>query len=518
MVDPRTPVVVGVGLADQHGEDPAELDEAVVLMARAAEAAVADSGAADLGAAVDLVAVPGGSWAYRDAGRLVGARIGAAAPITAVAQIGIVQQDLFTLAADRIASGDVEVALVVGGEARHRVVRAKATGVSVVDTEQPEGVHPDVVLAPESLGIADLELTRNAVTPSVSYALMEHARMHARGRSPDERDAALGALLAAFAAVARDNPHAWDRSGRSAAEIVTPSSDNRMISTPYTKAMCSQWNVDQAAAVLVVSADAAARFGIAEDRWVFLHGATVSNHTIPVLQRRDLHRCIGAEVGASRVLELAGIGPEDLAHVDLYSCFPVAVQLYAEALGLPLPDPPPGPDPVVGPGPGTDPEVRPLTVTGGMSFGGGPLNNYVLQAFVELVDRLRRDPGSFGLSSSVSGFLNKQAFSVWSTATPSTDGPWPPVEDVTDEAAEADTVVAVHDTFTGVATIASWTVEHVAGEPHRAVVFLDVELDGEPGRTMASTGDLATCVAMLDGDWIGRSVTVRDDGSFLLDA
>lgn len=502
MVDPRTPVVVGVGVASQHADDPSELIEAFELMAQAAERAVADSGAADIGKAVDLVVVPDGSWTYRDAGRLVGDQLGASAPITVCVGIGIVQQDLFTLAAERIVAGEIEVALVVGGEARHREVRAKATGKAIEETAQPEGIQPDVVLTPDSLGFADLELTRNAMTPSVSYGLIEHARMHALGRSPEDHGAALGALLETFADVARDNPNAWDRSGMSAAEIVTPSADNRMISTPYTKVMCSQWNVDQAGAVLICSAEAAARFGVAQDRWVFLHGATVSNHTVPVLQRADLHRCIGAEIGAARVLELAGLDPDDLAHVDLYSCFPVAVQLYAEALGQALPGPTGGGG------------LRPVTLTGGMSFGGGPLNNYVLQAFPELVDRLRSDPGSYGLSSSVSGFLNKQAFSIWST-TPPAEGPWPAVEDITDEVADADTILPVHEAFTGVGTIASWTVEHLRGEPHRAVVFVDVELDGAPARTMASTGDSGTCEAMLSGDWIGRSVDVAQDGSFL---
>ena len=114
----------------------------------------------------------------------------------------------------------------------------------------------------------------------------------------------------------------------------------------------------------------------------------------------------------------------------------------------------------------------------------------------------------------MSGFLNKQAFSIWST-TPPDDGPWPAVEDVSDDVADAATVLPVHEAFVGEGTIASWTVEHLRGEPHRAIVFVDVELDGAPARTMASTGDRLTCKTMLDGDWIGRTVVVNDDGSFL---
>lgn len=498
MVDPRTPVIVGVGRADQHADDPDQLVEALELMVLATDAALADADAPTLAEAVELVSVPDGTWGYRDAGRLVADRLGAPDATTLVAEIGIVQQDLLTDAWARITRGELDVALVVGGEARHRSVRARVTGTTVRDTIQDDDVAPDIRLAPESLGINDLEITRNAVTPTTSYALMEHARMHALGRTVPEHRRALGQLWEGFAAVAAGNPHAWDRSGPGATDIVTPTADNRMIATPYTKVMCSQWNVDQAAALILCSVDAARRFGVPEDRWVFLHGATVSNHTVPVIERAELQRSAGAEVGAVRVLELAGIDVTDLTFVDLYSCFPAAVQALAEALGLAV-----------------DGTARlPLTVTGGMGFGGGPLNNYVLQALATLVPLLRSEPGSYGLSSSVSGFLNKQAFSVWSTAAPS--GSSEVVEDVSAPAAAIDERLPVDAAFVGAATIASWTVAHERGEPFRAVVIADVAAQGGPARTLASTGDAEVIAAMLEGDWIGCPVAIRPDGSFVL--
>ena len=38
------------------------------------------------------------------------------------------------------------------------------------------------------------------------------------------------------------------------------------------------------------------------------------------------------------MLELAGVGVDDIDHVDVYSCFPSAVQVAAAELGLPLGD------------------------------------------------------------------------------------------------------------------------------------------------------------------------------------
>ena len=114
--------------------------------------------------------------------------------------------------------------------------------------------------------------------------------------------------------------------------------------------------------------------------------------------RAQLHRSPGIEIAGARALELAGRSIGDVKHVDLYSCFPAAVQQFARELGL-----------------GLD---RPLTVTGGMRFAGGPLNNYALQSVARMAEVLRADPGSTGIVTAVSGFLTKQGVGLWSTDAP----------------------------------------------------------------------------------------------------
>ena len=42
-------------------------------------------------------------------------------------------------------------------------------------------------------------------------------------------------------------------------------------------------------------------------------------------------------------------------------------------------------------------EERDLTVTGGMTFAGGPWNNYVTHGVATMVGVLREDPGDLGL-------------------------------------------------------------------------------------------------------------------------
>jgi acetyl-CoA C-acetyltransferase len=176
--------------------------------------------------------------------------------------------------------------------------------------------------------------------------------------------------------------------------------------------------------------------------------------------------------------------------VDLYSCFPSAVQVQARALGLPL--------------------DGALTVSGGMTFGGGPLNSSVLQAMVPFTRRLRERSDATGLVTSVSGMLTKPGGSTWSATPPA--APFHAV-DVT-EAATATTVVhpLVPDA-TGPGTVVGGTVLFGEGRPARAIVVADV--DG--GRTIARCPDAGVATSMAETDWIGRSVRVTAPGEFVAD-
>ncbi len=170
---------------------------------------------------------------------------------------------------------------------------------------------------------------------------------------------------------------------------------------PYTKLLCSQWNVDQAVAILLVASEKADSLGVARDRRVFAHAAAESNQMVPLPRRADIHRWPAFEAVAE-ALGLTAAGAEPPSIVELYSCFPAAVQVQARALGLPL--------------------DAPLTVSGGMTFGGGPLNSAALQAVAPFVRRLREDPDERGLTTSVSGMITKPGASIWSATPPSRGG------------------------------------------------------------------------------------------------
>jgi acetyl-CoA C-acetyltransferase len=486
-VDPRAPVLVGVGAVTQRATDPNDGDDAWNLMVAAAERAGTDSGADGALERVDLVLVPKGIWSYRDPGRAVAKTFGAD-PRSVLADVGVLQQTLLTRAAQAIADGDANVVLICGAEAKQRAVLAARAGIDVDDPD-PSDAAPDEFLRPAGDIYTAAEIERDFAPPAHQYAVIESALAHEAHRTPDAQRRHVAELWSRFGAVAAANDIAWDQRGPSADEIATITRSNRMIASPYSKLLCSQWNVDQSAAAMLMAAETATALGVPRDQMVFAHSAAESNHMVVMPQRAELHRWPAFEA----VADALGLrGPDAIAPalVELYSCFPAAVQVQAAALGLPI--------------------DSPLTVSGGMTFGGGPLNSSVLQGLVPLVGRLRQQPAAIGLITSVSAILTKPGASLWS-ATPPAGGFR--ATDVTEEANARTEVLELLPDATGPATIVADTVVFAGAEPSRALAVLDV--DG--GRTIARCNDVSTASAMTESDWVGRAVRVIAPGVFAVD-
>ncbi len=408
-IDPRTPVLVGAGVAHQHIDDPAVAVEAVELMAMACERAATSSTLAG----VHRILIPRGTWRYTDPGRLLAARFRAAAH-TVIGEFGVLQQTLMTRACRAIASGELDVALIVGGEAKYRDLRGLITGTPATETEQSD-VEPDEKLVPGQEIISRIEIDARLTTPAAQYAVIETALRAARGQSVAEHARELAALWAGASDIAAANPDAWRREPIAPAFLSEPSDENPMYCAPYTRWHCSQWNVDQASAFVVCSAEAAERHRVPRELWVFPLAAVESNAMVPLSQRGQLHRCPAVSVGADQLAAMSGVDPRDADYLDLYSCFPSAVQVQADELGLAL--------------------DRPFTVTGGMTFAGGPLDNYNFQALAKMVEVLRGVPGTTGLVTCVSGMITKHGMALWSTEPP---GEGFRFADVSDETQRAD--------------------------------------------------------------------------------
>ena len=489
-MDPRTPVLVGCGQVKQRCDDPREAQEPLALMAEAAERAADDAGTRALLRAFDSIRVPHGLWQYSNPGALLRERFGCAGARTASGSIaGSTVQRMLAHAACEIAAGRRDVVLLVGAEAERTKRRAKAAGLPLDWTEQ-HGDAPDEEFgfSARDPGFGRWE-ARFRPHPPQAFALFENALRFSRGESIAQHRARIAELWSRFSHVAANNSYAWIQKPMSPAEIAQPSETNRLVAFPYTKFLVANMVVDLGAALIVCSVEAARRHGIAPDRWIFPHACTDVFETTPLGVRATLHDQAAIRTAGRRALELAGVSAEQVTHVDLYSCFPSAVQIAAAEIGLST--------------------QRDLTVTGGLTFAGGPFNSYVMHSLATLVQRLRGDPGSVGVASGIGGYMSKHSWGVYSGEPPAAGYRY---EDATARA-QCETVVWDED-YTGEVTVEAFT--HLpardGGDDGEDDYLLAACRIGAGRRTWATTDDPDLLRVMQHEEIAGRAGHVRPGG------
>jgi acetyl-CoA C-acetyltransferase len=466
----------------QRESEPDAAREPVLLMIDALERAADRAGARDLLARADSIRVPRGFWSYPDPGRIIAAAVGATSARTELAEIGVLQTTLFGDAARAILAGESEVVLLAGGEARDRERVFARAGRTSSYTEQPPGTAPDELRAPADDILHRLEIERGVAMPVQQYAMIENALRAREGLTIAEHRAEIAALWAGMSRVAAENPLAWSRRAVAAEEIAASSPSNRMIAFPYGKLHTSQWNVDQAAGAILCSVAAARRAGAPEDRWVFPLAVADSNHMLPLIERAEIAASPGFRIAARRALEIAGLDLELVSILELYSCFPVAVRLQMREIGV-------------------APE-RAVTATGGMTFAGGPLNNFVLQAVGCVSEQLREGRSETAMITAVSGMLTKQGVSLWGRRPPEHGFRF---EDVSAAVARAPARGDVDAGYSGPARVATYTVLHEGGAPRRAVLLCDTPAGA---RVLAVIDSASEASALEHEEGIGRAIRV----------
>lgn len=491
-LDPRTPVLIGYGQVNHREEiNPQTRSVEPVDLMEAAARHAADSRVFE---AVDSIRVVNILSAhYRDPGLLLGERIGARDFTTLYSPVGgNVPQSLLNQACLDIQRGRAGVVLLAGAETWRTRRGLKAKGGRLVWTTQDDSV-PMAQVSGEDVPMAgEAEIRITLDRPAFIYPLFEQALRLARDESIEDHRRRISELWSRFNAVAVDNPHAWIRKPISAQEIAQPGPQNRMISFPYTKLMNSNNMVDQGAALILTSVEQAQRLQIPSQRWVFPHAGTDAHDTSSIAERDELHRSPAIRIGGARALELAGLGIDDVDHVDLYSCFPSAVQVAAAELGLSADDP-----------------ARPLTVTGGLTFAGGPWSNYVMHSIATTAELLVANPGRRALITANGGYLTKHSFGVYSTEPPA-EFRWEDVQSAVDREPTRDALVQ----WEGVGTIEAWTTPFDRdGQPEKAFVAV---LTPDGSRTLAVIADPAGAQASVSEDIGGAKVAVSADGNATL--
>ncbi|MDH1182135.1 acetyl-CoA acetyltransferase, partial [Achromobacter mucicolens] len=489
----RIPVIVGTGQVTDTTSKPEDARSPLQLMVEAAQLAAQDSGAdakALLGS-LDSVTVirlfadtsprfasPFGKLANPpwSVARRVGAN--AASDLVYPPQGGDTPQVMLARACERIANGESQAALIVGGEALRTELAAKRAGLAL-EWGEDAPIAPDVLDGPKGMYTAAEEAhgMRSAIA---MYAMIGQALRQAAGQTVDAYREASARLFARFAQVARDNPLATRRAGYGAEAIAEVTPENPYVGFPFTKLMTASAFIDQSAAFFVVSEALADALGIARDKRVYLHGTAAAHDQWFVSERARLDRSPAMRLSAQHALAQAGKSLADVSFFDIYSCFPSAVQIACSELGLSLDDP------------------RGFTVTGGLPYFGGPGNNYVTHAIAEMVQRVRSQPGSFGLVMANGGLVTKEAVGVFSTQRPDKPFVREPASVIQDEIDRLTPRQALNAKPEGEAVIETCAVLHGKKGPERGVLFGRLLSTNE--RFLANTPSDAATLALLQSD------------------
>jgi len=474
-----TPIIIGAG---QYMERDVPLSRALPPMgiaARAAAAALRDAGGdAPLAGLIDTLAVVRIFPDSRNRPRLdpgfgragnppaaVARRIGANPSRAIYGNIGgDTPQTLVNEIAGGIADGEIGLALLAGGEALATARAAARAGIALDWNETGGGALDD-----RDMGMAlasPHELAHGVGIPVQTYPLFENAFRAKLGHSLDRHLLHMGKVMAPFTRVAADNPYAFYGQAREAAELARVGGENPYICLPYPKWINARDQVNQGAALLMTSVGRARELGVDPGKWIFLHGCAEAREKPLVGERVNYHSSPAIRANAEAAFAMAGKTMADMDFIDLYSCFPSAVEIACAELGLDTGDP------------------RGLTVTGGLPFFGGPGNNYSMHAIATMVSLLRARPGGFGLVTANGGLLTKHATGIYS-AVPFADRWRRPDCGGIQRRIDAMASPGFTEAPAGRATVETWTVCFRRGVPDRGIVIGRQAADGK--RFIANT-------------------------------
>jgi len=498
----RTPVIVGAGQYMEWGRSPAESLPPMGIAAAAGAAALKDTGAAErvsdtLDALLSVRIFPD-SWnrprSPNPFGRAenppyaIASRLGLNPELGVYGNVGgNTPQKYINEVASRIAAGELKLAMVVGGEALKTAQLARRENLTLNWQESDSRTFEDRGIG-EALATAH-EFAHGLGVPIQTYPLFESALRSQAGHSLDTHLEAMAEMMKPFNAVAAKNPFASYATSRSVSELATVTDENRFICLPYPKWLNAMDGVNQGAAVILTSVDHARAMGINPKKWVFLHGCSEANERIQVSERVNYTSSPALGLNIRQALNMAVKTLDEIDYFDIYSCFPAAVAIACDELGLDRLD------------------HRGLTVTGGLPFFGGPGNNYSMHAIARMVEQLREAPGAYGLITANGGYLTKHASGVYSCE------PYYESWQLPDSHALQSEVDGLkYPRFTerpaGRAIIEAYTVAFSKGEPDRGIIVGRLTASDE--RFLAnSMADPELLRSFIDHDQVGRLGIVR---------
>lgn len=427
MDETRIPVVIGVGQINDRPDADAPGLNSLELMHAALQRAEADAGARCLTQIDALHVVAQLSFPeLGDCAKPLADKLGAHPRLCAQTRypMGDSPVALLNDAANRIARGETELEAIAGGEAL-RTAQKRASG------------QVDAVRASAARAAKQGRERYGIVAPTDVYPLYENACRAAWGQTLAQAQRESAEIWSRFSEVATANPNAWLRTALTPAQILEVSANNRPIAFPYTKLMVANASVNQGAGFIVASIAKAKQLGVAESRLVYIGRGASAREPGDVLARDRLDRSLSLDAGLRNALAFNGLASADLDYAELYSCFPVMPKLARRAIDWPL--------------------DKPMSVFGGLTFGGGPVGNYMSHAIASMVEALR-ESGRHGLLFGNGGFATTSHAIVLSreSAIAAQGAHDPSVQAEADQARDAAPVLL--DTYAGSARIETYTV------------------------------------------------------------
>ena len=466
--------------------DLTQAKEPLLMMLEASRQAEQDTGKGNFLDQVQSVRVIRGIWSYDNPALAISEKIGAIGAETVGTLIGGNQnQAVINQTASEILNKGLDIALITGAENGNSATKARKAGVELPVTSTP-GKYDKVIGAAQQPEHHDHEVAKGIRTAIQVYPMYDNAIRHHRKESLEAHMVRVSSLWKRFNDIGCENPNAWVQTAMTAEQIRTPSRTNRRISFPYTKFMNANMSVNMGAALIMCSVQKARELGIDPSKWVYPWAGVSGYDHFSASVRDNFYTSPGIRLVAKKLLELSDTQVDQLDTVDLYSCFPSAVQIAAQEYGLK--------------------EDRPLTVTGGLTFGGGPLNNYVMHSIARTVELLRQTTNGRGLVSANGGNLYKHVHGIYGKEPPKNDFCVANVQDQINALPSRKCLPV----FRGKATIESYTVMYDSNEqPTMGHISC---LTPEGHRTWVNTQDPELTDAMTVSEFCGRNVSISDEG------
>lgn len=483
------PILVGAGQNTIRAKSVDDFMHPIDAMKLVVERAAEDAGTRALIERADaLHVVYMLSWNHKDAPTALAEALDikpATKEYTAIG--GNSPQWLVNRAADNIAAGRSEIAILAGCEVMRSVSLAMAAGKDL-------GFFRDKVEVPlvgiVREGVTEIEKNHFADRPIRIYPLFENALRAKEGLTLDQHRAVLGKWGEEYTAVAARNPYAWFQIARTAEEVATPSDKNRMIAFPYTKYLNAIMAVDQSAAVIMTTTETARRLGIPESKWVYLHGGQDAHDLWFVSERPDLADSPAIKACVDDALDQAQLALDEIDFFDFYSCFPCMPRISRRMLGM------------------ADDDPRPMTITGGLPYFGGAGNNYVMHSIAKAMDLCRADANLFGMITANGYYCTKHGVGIYSAQPPKREWKRTPPEQFQNEM-PLPSAIETDPEPSGELVVESYTVWHGRdGEPETGIVVGRLPNNR---RAWAQTPkrDLDVLNAMMNEEWIGKRGRLR---------